>query len=116
MTKKVKLKQEIKKITTRLIKKYRPEKIILFGSIARGEEAANADIDLLFIKESHQKRPLRVKEIFTALRGMKRDYPLDPIVYTNEELEKRKALGDYFIKRVLAEGKVIYSKKSFAYG
>ena len=101
-------KKEIENITQQLIAKYRPEKIILFGSFARGEETENSDIDLLFVKESAQKRPFRIKEVFTALRGLRRDYPLDPIVYTAQELEKRKALGDYFIKRVLAEGKILY--------
>lgn len=106
--KKQEFKKEIESITQQLIAKYRPEKIILFGSIARGEETENSDIDLLFVKESNKKRPFRIKEVFTALRGLRRDYALDPIVYTAQELEKRKALGDYFIRRVLAEGKILY--------
>ncbi len=99
---------EVRVLTARLIKQYKPEKIILFGSAASGKARQDSDIDLFIIKNSTQKRPLRVQEVFQALRGIKRTYPLDPIVYTSEEVEKRLSLGDYFIKRVFQEGKVLY--------
>lgn len=103
---------DISEETKFLVKKIahfcKPEKIILFGSVARGEDGTDADIDLLIIKESSKKRPFRVKEVFEAVRGIKRNFPLDPIVYTPKEVEKRLELGDYFIKRILAEGKILY--------
>ena len=86
----------------------KPEKIILFGSMARGDQRTDSDIDLLIIKKSKLKRPFRVKEIFESLRGMERNYALDPIVYTPEEIKERLALGDYFIMRILKEGKKLY--------
>ncbi len=99
---------ETDQIIERIIQHCQPEKIILFGSVARNEIKENSDIDLLIIKESDKKRPFRVKEIFKALRGMVRNYPLDAIVYTPEELDKRILIGDYFIKRILSEGKTVY--------
>lgn len=100
--------KETKLLVSKIISLYKPEKIILFGSLARGENHANQDIDLLIIKKSKKKRPFRVKEVFEAIRGFKRNYPLDPIVYTPEELKKRLSLGDYFIQRILREGKLLY--------
>ena len=102
---------ETQNIVNKIVDYCKPEKIILFGSFARGEEKSNSDIDLLIIKNSDKKRPFRIKEVFEALRGMDRDFPLDPIVYTPGEISKRLALGDYFIKEVLEEGKVMYESK-----
>lgn len=102
------IQKEARILTNKIIDYCKPKKVILFGSAARGERMPDSDIDLLVIKESDKKRAFRVKEIFEALRGIRRDYPLDVIVYTPEELEKRLVLGDYFIKRVAGEGKVLY--------
>ena len=99
---------EINLIRDQLIKKFKPEKIILFGSLARGEINKNSDIDLLIIKNDKQKRPFRIKAVFEAIRGIKRNFPLDALVYTQEEIEKRLVLGDHFIKNVFTEGKVLY--------
>lgn len=100
--------QEAQTLTDRIVAYCKPEKVILFGSVARQHSGENSDIDLFIIKESKKKRPFRVKEIYEALRGISRHYPLDAIVYTPQEIQKRLALGDYFIKRVLSEGKVLY--------
>lgn len=48
---KKKIQQEIKQITQQLVNKYQPEKIILFGSVAKGEFKADSDLDLLIIKK-----------------------------------------------------------------
>lgn len=102
---------ETQNVVNKIASYCKPEKIILFGSFARGKERNDSDIDLLIIKDSEVKRPFRVKEIFEAVRGMSRNYPLDPIVYTPKEISKRLALGDYFIKEVLEKGKVMYESK-----
>ena len=92
---------DIHEETNTIVKKIadycKPEKIILFGSASRGQQTEKSDIDLLIIKNSEKKRSQRVKEIFEAIRGIKRDYPLDPIVYTQDEVNHRLSLGDYFI-------------------
>jgi uncharacterized protein len=102
---------ETQLIVERIAKYCKPEKIILFGSLARGSEKSDSDIDLLIIKKSDKKRPFRTKEIFEAVRGLDRSFPLDPIVYTPEEISERLALGDYFIKEVFDQGKVMYGSK-----
>ena len=47
------LEQEIRSIATQIIKKYKPEKIILFGSAARGDEGPDSDADFLVTQVSH---------------------------------------------------------------
>jgi len=95
-------------ITEELVKKYKPQKVILFGSTARGDANDESDIDLLVIKTSREKRPYRIQKVFMSIRNIKRQFPLDVIVYTPSEIKKRISLGDYFIKNVLAEGQVLY--------
>lgn len=100
--------KEAKTLAGKIAEYCKPQKIVLFGSVVRGDGNKNSDIDLLVIKRSKQIRPFRVKEVFEAIRGIKRTFPLDVIVYTPEELKKRTMMGDYFINRVLEEGKVLY--------
>ncbi|MBI3577667.1 nucleotidyltransferase domain-containing protein [Candidatus Gottesmanbacteria bacterium] len=104
------IQEEAKLLIQKIVDRYKPEKVILFGSLARGNMRNDSDIDLLIVKNSDKKRPFRVKDVFEAIRGMERRYSLDAIVYTPAELEKRIFLGDYFINRVLAEGKVVYGR------
>jgi len=100
--------REAKQLVQVLVRHYKPEKIILFGSAARGDYHADSDIDLLIIKESDKKKAYRIKEIFESLRKVSRLYPLDPLVYTPHEIKQRLSLGDYFIKRIMKEGQVLY--------
>lgn len=99
---------EARQLAQTIAKHYKPEKIILFGSAARGDYHVDSDIDLLVIKQSDKKKAYRIKEIFESLRKVPRLYPLDPIVYTPDEIKERLSLGDYFIKRIMREGKILY--------
>jgi predicted nucleotidyltransferase len=96
----------IKDITTQVIEKYQPEKIILFGSATRGDSNFDSDADFLIIKK---KTPYygadRIRQIS---RLINRDIPVDFLIYRPEELKKRVEMGDPFLKAILKEGKVLY--------
>src|SRR4030066_912835 len=98
--------KEIKNITTQIIEKYKPEKIILFGSATRGKLSLDSYVDLLVIKKD---TPLygadRIRELS---RIIDRNIPVDFLVYRPEEFQKRLEMGDPFLKAVLKEGKVLY--------
>jgi predicted nucleotidyltransferase len=98
--------KEIENITAQIIEKYRPEKIILFGSAFQGKFTPDSDVDLLVIKKD---TPLygadRIRELS---RIIDRNIPVDFLVYRPEEFEKRLKMGDPFLKAVLKEGKVLY--------
>ena len=97
---------EINTIADQIIQKYKPEKIILFGSAARGEFRRDSDVDLLIIKKD---TPLYGEDRIRELnRLIQRNIPLDLLVYRPEEFEKRLEMGDPFLKRILKEGKVLY--------
>lgn len=105
------LQQEIKNVVEKIVAGYQPLKVILFGSAARGDMKKDSDIDLFIVKDDPDKRPFRGAKVYGVLRDLDRNFPLDVIVYTPAELEYRKSLGDYFVKNVLNEGKVIYEQQ-----
>ncbi len=99
-------KKEIEKITSQIIEKYQPEKIILFGSAAREEWDSDSDADFLIIKENVPFYGAeRIRELS---RLVERNIAVDLLVYKPEEFEKRLKMGDPFLKAILKEGKVLY--------
>ena len=100
--------KEIKKVVNQIIKKYKPEKVILFGSFAWGKPTADSDVDLFIVKKSKKTIGRRHLELDRLLS--KRNIPLDFLVYTPKELNKRLKLGDFFIKNINEQGKILYEK------
>lgn len=91
------------------LKKYRPDKVILFGSTARGEADAQSDLDVIVIKDT--------QESFTErLEAMAKLCPLgihaDILVYTPEEMRAMEEEENPFIIQALREGKLVYEAKS----
>jgi len=106
MLTKDKFDKEIQNIVEQLLRLYEPEKIILFGSLVRGEMKEGTDIDLLIIKKDIPKFGVdRIRQLDVLIK-----YRLatDFIVYNPEELKQRIELGDPFIENILKEGKVLY--------
>jgi len=98
---------QIKKIVEQLVKKYRPEKIILFGSAAKEDSKNINDIDFLIIKNDVPR--LGIDRIGELKRIIDRDeIAVDMIVLQPKEIEERLTLGDPFIKSIIEEGKVLY--------
>jgi predicted nucleotidyltransferase len=98
--------QEIDSIVRQIIDKYRPKKIILFGSAARGDYEKANDLDFLVIKDDVPYYGIdRMRELDDLIE---RDIAADMLVYRQAEIEERVALGDPFIKSILREGRVLY--------
>ena len=102
------LKRDIEIIVHAIKQKYKPEKVILFGSAARGEFEEGSDIDLFIIKQTNLPRHRRPLEIYRFLKN--KALPIDFIIYTPKEFKNRLSLGDFFIKRIIKEGRILYEK------
>jgi len=100
---------EIDRIVRTLVAEYAPEKIILFGSHASGEPDEDSDIDLLIIKDTPARLLDRWTTVHRILTGCHRSIPLEPIVLTPQEVERRLAIGDQFIEEILEKGVVLYA-------
>ena len=98
--------QAIAVIVETLRREYAPEKIIVFGSCARGEAGDDSDLDLLVIKDSDKPEVERIREVSRLLRP--RPCALDILVKTPTEIEQRLAIRDSFISEIMREGKVVY--------
>lgn len=103
--------EEIKKITDQIVKKYRPQKIILYGSCARGDCDKNSDIDLLIIKNTKRRFVKRIGDVYRLFYDFDYEIPFEPLVYTPGELKSRLAIKDFFINEILKQGKVLYEAR-----
>ncbi len=97
--------QELGKIVEVLKAKYKPEKIILFGSLARGEIKEWTDIDLVIIKQTNKDPWQRTKEVD---KFIKHTLPVDLLIYTPREVKERLSMNDFFVKEFIEKGKVVY--------
>lgn len=97
---------KIQEITQKIVKEYHPEKIILFGSYAWGKPGSDSDVDLLVVKNSQKPRLDRQRELRRKLYPPL--LPTDILVYTPKEVEKRLSIGDFFIRDIIAKGKILY--------
>ena len=75
----------------RVLKAYDPERLILFGSRARGEADEYSDYDLVVIKRTDRPFLDRLRDMVPYLRQITR--PVDILVYTPEEFERMEATG-----------------------
>jgi predicted nucleotidyltransferase len=96
---------QIQNAVAELVKKFHPQKVFLFGSYANGTPTADSDVDLLVAMET----PLRSVDQAVKIReAIHFDFPLDLLVRTPEQLQKRLKMGDPFIQEIVAKGKVLY--------
>jgi predicted nucleotidyltransferase len=85
-----------------------PQKIVLFGSRAKGTARLDSDLDLLIVEVSDLPRYARSARYRRALCGL---FPAkDVVVWTPEEVREWEAVPNAFISSALAEGKVLYER------
>lgn len=86
---------------------YAPEKIILFGSHARGSEDESSDIDLVIIKKTKKRFLDRLKEVIEIIRP---GFALDVFVYTPSEFRRMLEEGNAFAESISRNGVILYEK------
>jgi len=96
-------------IVQRIVRTAQPQKIILFGSRARGNARPDSDFDLLVIKDSDEPGYRRDASLYLALAGL--NTPVDVMVYTPEEVREWSTVPQAFITTAVREGKVVYERK-----
>jgi predicted nucleotidyltransferase len=96
-----------RRVINRIIRRYRPKKIIVFGSFARGDVHQGSDLDLIIIKNTKQKFLRRMDAVLDLCDG---EIAVEPLIYTEAEFEKMLKEGNDFLETVVSEGKVIYER------
>jgi predicted nucleotidyltransferase len=109
MKKKKSIRKDIMSMVDRIVARFNPEVIILFGSHARGEGGPDSDVDLLVVLPvDGDKRRMRLE-----IRGVLRDIriPKDIVVTTPKEFKWRKEIVGTIERPAVLEGEVLYAKK-----
>jgi uncharacterized protein len=100
----------IDEMADRIVREVDPEKIVLFGSWARGEANEQSDVDFLIVERepfgpnrSRREEAVRIWECLYEFR-----VPKDILVYSVDEIDQWKNSSYHVVGRALKEGKVLY--------
>ena len=99
----------IQGIVRRIVETAQPEKVILFGSRARGDARPERDFDVLVIKPSDEPRYRRSVPLYVALADL--PVEVEVMVYTPEEVEEWSTVPQAFNTTALREGTTIYERR-----
>lgn len=91
-----------------VVKRFAPEKVILFGSHARGEAGPDSDVDLLIVMQPKGRKSAQELEIRKALRAFR--VPKDLVVTTPEDFAWRSKVPGTIERPAALEGRVLYAK------
>ncbi|MFH1742089.1 MAG: nucleotidyltransferase domain-containing protein [bacterium] len=94
-------------VIQRIVKVAKPDKIILFGSAARGGMRPGSDVDLMVIISGQFHRGHLTEEIYMTLFGV--GQAVDVVVVTPEDVERHRDSPALVIKPALEEGRVVYA-------
>ena len=100
--------RQVQQYVDHLVEQFRPERVILFGSMAEGRATADSDVDLMVVMAGTQNNTDSALEI---RRRIPRSFPLDLVVKTPGEVRRGMQGRDGFICSVLERGKVLYEKR-----
>jgi len=98
----------IEQIVTFITSKISPEKIILFGSYARGENNENSDIDIMIILKNLENERTITRLLYKALLNENITIPIDFLAIDYDKYNLLKNKTGYIYKTIEQEGKVIY--------
>ena len=93
----------------RIVRRFAPEKVILFGSHATGKAGPDSDVDLLVVMPLRASKADHELEIRAALRAYRT--PKDVIVTTPEAFEWRRAVPGTIERSAARSGRVLYEKR-----
>ncbi len=99
--------EKIRSVVGQIVAQFRPRKVILFGSHARGNPDPDSDVDLLVLLDTSEN-PLRAAGRISA--AVDHPFPLDILVMTPQRLAEYLDEGAFFFRRVLTEGVVLYEE------
>lgn len=99
----------LKEITDRIVRKIKPDKIVLFGSYAYGKPNKDNDLDLFIIKNTKLSTSKRYAMVSGAVP--RRLIAMDFVVRTPKEISRRLKGFDPFLEEVINKGRVLYEKK-----
>jgi predicted nucleotidyltransferase len=98
---------EIVAFVDRIAAGFKPRRIVLFGSYARGSPTEDSDVDLLITKQRSSMPPLTAAGRIRIELGV--PFPMDLIVCSEADVRRRIASGDDFLREALETGITLYA-------
>jgi predicted nucleotidyltransferase len=102
----------IRRFARQIADRFHPDKIILFGSYAYGQPHQESDVDLLVVMPASNE----INQSIRLTLAFEPPFSLDLIVRTPENLRSGLEEGDWFLREIVAKGKVLYEKADSAMG
>lgn len=100
--------EQIQAFADEIVKRYDPEKIILFGSHASGTPREYSDVDILVAMDFEGNGLEKAAEMLVSINPR---FAVDLIVRTPERIRQRVSEGDFFLRDIVTKGKVIYEQR-----
>lgn len=100
---------QIQALSKEIVTVFHPEQIILFGSYAYGTPDPESDVDLLVVlpcSDDVVRKALDIRSHITP------KFPVDLIVRTPDQVQRRLALNDWFLRKIIEQGRVLYAVHS----
>ncbi len=101
------IERELTEWVDRIVAEMRPQRVIVFGSVARGEAGEESDIDLAVIAETELSFFDRIGQALALYNGRRE---VQALVYTPEEWNRMRAEGRDFLRTIEEEGRVLYER------
>ncbi len=98
----------VRTLITRIVETLEPQRVVLFGSHARGDAGARSDLDILVVAESSRPRYERAVPIYRAVADL--PIELDILVYTPAEVRDWSRVDQAFVTTALREGRTLYER------
>ena len=103
--------ETIQAITQLIVERFQPEQIILFGSVARGEEDENSDLDLMVVLRPGEKPPRRGNPIHAAI-SERFVLPVDLLIRSYETFTTYRPNPNSMLSRMLEDSEVLYDRRA----
>lgn len=108
MDRKAQLERELTRATKLIVRNYHPQRVILFGSLARGRVHEWSDIDLAIVKETRRRFLDRIGDV---LRRVRPHVAFNVVVYTPREVAQMEAdVPSFWTDEIVKPGKVLYDR------
>ena len=98
----------IAEMVRRIVTRFAPLQVILFGSYARDDAGPDSDVDLLVVMPPNGSRRQHAADIDVALSGIR--LPVDVIVVTPEDILRDRDIPGTVVRPALKEGRILYDR------
>lgn len=90
-----------------IVEEVHPLRIVLFGSMARGEQGRASDVDLLVVMPQGTHKRRTAQRLYRTLRGL--PVPVDLLVTTEKDLARHKDNPGLVYRTIVQEGRELYA-------